>query len=181
MADLGADADDFIRRFVEDPNSTIPEIIEIIESMVNGELEVSEDYDPANDPMGNFLQEHNPLGLSIEQIQSMIEGIATIGELDDGNISVKEVVGTIIIGGGIVPEDTLVSAQGMNFVSSFLEQLGMSEQIDTFGATLAYYFDHAHEDAKAILEADENAPANPQQERGFDGLGRGIQLPGQKA
>lgn len=158
--------------YLQDPKAQIPAIIQSLEEMsvalnnaANGNgyegAELTDIQELQTQVFINFFANNSPNGLSAEQIQNQLSAMFETAQMDDGNVSPQEVLGSLIIAGGIVDENSYMNAGSFQMAAELLEEMGMEGQIDTYGATLAHYLDGARYDLMGFVDKYTSRPEEP--------------------
>jgi len=156
--------------YLSDPRGSVPSIVQAIQdtatganSALNG-FDVTEEVTDFNqlqaEVVMGFLSRYSPNMLSQEDIEEQIEAMIATSAID-GYVSPQEVLGSLIIAGGIVEDYSYMSAESFQMAAEILEEIGMPEQTDVYGTTLAYYIDAAKNDLQSFVNSFSSTPEPP--------------------
>ena len=169
-AEVLADLLNGAMEYLEDPRAQIPVIIQSLEEMSSSlnnlaygnnddEVELTDLEKLQTEVVVNFFANNSPNGLTTEQIEKQLSAMFETAQLDDGYASPQEVLGSLIIAGGIVDvQNVYIKAGSFQMAAELLEEMGMEDQIDTYGTTLAYYLDSAEFELQGFVDGFKSEP-----------------------
>ena len=169
-AEVLADLLNGAMEYLEDPRAQIPVIIQALEEMSSSlnnlaygnnddEVELTDLEKLQTEVVVNFFANNSPNGLTTEQIEKQLSAMFETAQLDDGYASPQEVLGSLIIAGGIVDvQNVYIKAGSFQMAAELLEEMGMEDQIDTYGTTLAYYLDSAEFELQGFVDGFKSEP-----------------------
>lgn len=169
--------------YLKDPKASVPAIVQAMQEMatdanneLNGlntsDVEISDVDTLKVEVFIDFLSRHNPNGLSKEDIEEQINAIIAMNHID-GHVSPQEMLGGLVIAGGIIDDNFYMSAESFQMAAEILEEIGMPEQTDIYGTTLAHYLNAAKNDMQIFVNSFLSKPEQPSMLNNNNG-GQGI-------